>query len=175
MNASYEDQLQRCIEQYSESGIVLDTNVLLLLLVGQFRPSLIGGRRLEKYSVPDAQLLMAFVERFKRIFVTAHVLAETSNLAAQVAKGLARDQFFSALHPVFCGESEISLGLLSILGREVVLDKFVRLGLTDAALISVAGQGKLLLTDDLDLHLATVTSGWSSINFTHMREAAGLV
>ena len=52
---------------------------------------------------------------------------------------------------------------------------FVRLGLTDASLVATVNSGRLLLTDDLDLHCAVTGQESPSINFTHMREAAGLL
>jgi len=52
---------------------------------------------------------------------------------------------------------------------------FVRLGFTDASIAATVGQQHLLLTDDLDLYLAAQAQGAPAINFTHMREAAGLL
>ena len=42
-------------------------------------------------------------------------------------------------------------------------------------LASLVQSNHLLLTDDLDLYIAAVSSGGNAINFTHMREAAGTV
>lgn len=174
MNA-FERQLTEHVSTHRRSGILLDTNVLLLLIMSQFRPSLVGGHRLEKYALADADLLEEFVARFRRIFTTVHVLTETSNLAAQALKGTTRDELFSWLYPKFSGADSKALVPLRVRSRALNEAVFVRLGLTDAALTAVAAKGRLLLTDDLDLHVAASSLGASSVNFTHMREAAGLL
>lgn len=175
MSLSLEDQLALYVRHHAGDGILLDTNVLLLLLIAQFKPDLVGARRLEKYSLADAELLMAYVSRFKRIFTTPHVLTETSNLAAQIVKGQLRTQFFSALYPLFCGQGESAFVHCTALDGEIKPSVFVPLGLTDAWLSAVSASGRLLLTDDLDLYRSTLSEGANVINFTHMREVAGLL
>ena len=51
-------QLEAYVRSHKSDGILLDTNVLVLLLLGSFQPSLIGGKRLEKYAIQDAELLV---------------------------------------------------------------------------------------------------------------------
>lgn len=153
----------------------MDTNVLLLLLFHRLLPESIGGRRLEKYSAGDGVLLTSFVSRFARVFTTAHVLTETSNLAAQIVKGAQKGAMFQRLFPLFCLDGRESLSSCNINKTKIPKDLFVKLGLTDAVVVSAASKRRLLLTDDLDLHLAAEASGVDTINFTHMREAAGLL
>lgn len=175
MNSSFQDQLASYLRDHSENGIFLDTNVLLLLLVSQFMPRLIGTERLKAYEKCDADLLAAYVSRFKKILTTPHVLAETSNFARQMIKGRLQAEFFEWLHPLFCAPGEQVLSQTTVAGHEIDKQLFVRLGLTDSALVASADTKHLLLTADLDLHVATVTLGGHSINFTHMREAAGFL
>jgi hypothetical protein len=51
--------------------------------------------------------------------------------------------------------------------------EYNRLGLTDAVLLTVSAEGATLLTDDLDLHLAALNAGLSSINFNELRDDQG--
>ena len=95
MNSSFETQLNEHLQRHRKDGILLDTNVPLLLLIAQFQPTLIGGKRLEKYTRDDAELLCRFVGRFSRILTTTHILAETSNLAAQALSGRLKADFLS--------------------------------------------------------------------------------
>lgn len=175
MSRSLEDQLVAYQRAHAADGILLDTNVLLLLLVGQMRPDLIGKKRLEIYGPQDAELLAAYVANFNRILTTPHVLAETSNFIRQIMKGSAQVAFLSWLHPIFCLNDKDAFLQCPIAGEDIEAGFFVRLGLTDSGLAACASKGRLLLTSDLDLHIAVSSSGAHSINFTHMREAAGLL
>lgn len=163
------------LSRHRSHGVLLDTNVLLLWLFTCFAPSKIGGKRLEKYTLADGQLLRNYVDQFQRILTTTHILTETSNLAAQVLSGREKTDFFDILYPLFCLAKEESLQTCKQEWLDIERAAFVRLGLTDAALISTTPEQRLILTDDLDLFLETQCRGGHSINFTHMREAAGLL
>lgn len=175
MSHSLEKQLVSYQRTHAEDGILLDTNVLLLLLVSQFRPDLVGGKRLEIYGLRDAELLTAYVKNFSRILTTSHVLAETSNFIRQIMKGKTQSEFLTWLHPIFCLEDKSALSQCIVQGRDIDVGLFIQLGLTDSGLAASASKGRLLLTSDLDLHVAVVSLGAHSINFTHMREAAGII
>ena len=174
MSSSFATQLTGYVNRHKGDGILLDTNVLLLLLFAKFQPDMIGGKRLEKYAFEDAQLLADYVRYFSRILTTPHILAETSNLAAQVLTGRKKADFFNQMFPLCCRDSQDALHQCEMKSGSVDQAIFVRLGLTDASLVAAIDVNKLLLTDDLDLHLAAIDKGASSINFTHMLEAAGL-
>jgi hypothetical protein len=177
MTSTLATQLAEHIRVHHEDGILLDTNVLLLLLIAQFDPAFIGRKRLEKYTPDDAQLLIAFAGKFNRILTTSHILAETSNLAAQALTGRRKDEFFNRLFPIFSSGNRDALHQCPIATVDFDRAIFVRLGLTDAGVIAAINidAKRLLLTDDLDLYSAAVGKGVPSINFTHMREAAGLL
>ena len=174
MSLALEDQLVSYIHAHAEDGILLDTNVLLLFLVKQIKPDLIGGKRLEAYGQQDAELLVAYVKNFSKILTTPHVLAETSNFIRQIVKGKMQSAFLTLLHPLFCLD-EGALRECTVQGQDIETRFFVRLGLTDSGLVACSKRGHLILTSDLDLHIAAASSGAHSINFTHMREAAGLL
>lgn len=168
-------QLEGYVRSHRSDGILLDTNVLVLLLLSSFQPGLIGGKRLEKYAIQDAELLANYVRNFNRILTTSHILAETSNLAAQVLTGKRKTDFFTRMFPLFCTDHQDAFHQCEIGGGAINDAVFIQLGLTDAAIVAAIDVNRLLLTDDLDLHLAAIAKGAPSINFTHMREAAGLL
>jgi len=177
MNKGLNAHLQAYTERYRSEGVLLDTNVLLLLWLSAFDPSLVGGKRLEKYSSDDAALLQSFVAQFSRILTTHTILAETSNLAASVLGGHRKRQLFERLYPFFNTRPPDQFGHCAIGDLPLLADVFVPLGFTDATLIASITQPdpQLLLTDDLDLYVAAVTRGAHALNFTHMREAAGFL
>lgn len=171
-----EQQLLALISKHSARGILVDTNVLLLYLFGRYQPDTVGQRkRLEHYSLEDADLIIQFLSRFGRILTTQHVLAETSNLARQIVVGSQRLKLSLKLHPLFCLDTPASLQSCDVDYPSIDIGLFARLGLTDAGLASLVSADVLLLTDDLELYVAAVSAGGDAINFTHMRDAAGTV
>ena len=134
---------------------------------------MIGRKRLERYDGEAGSLLVNYVSKFNRVLTTSHVLAETSNLAAQIVDRRARDELFTKFHPLFCLVTPESFGQCAVLGENVDSKLFSRIGLTDSCLASLVQRETLLLTDDLDLYVAAVATHGQVINFTHMREAFG--
>ena len=133
---------------------------------------MIGKSRLSKYTVADGDLLVLFVGQFRRIWTTHHVLAETSNLASQMLYSNWKTEFFGSVFPMFCGIDHPSFLRVAPDYAQIRRPIFVALGMTDASLVADSAK-KLLLTDDMDVHIAAMTGGGTSINFTHLREAAG--
>lgn len=174
--SNLQQTLQQHIQKHNGNGIFLDTNVLLLHLFACYQPSKIGtAKRLSKYCAEDGDMLIQFVANFNRVFTTAHVLAETSNLARQMVDGKQLALLAGALYPLFCLTEDNSL--LKLNTEQVVIDVelFKKLGLTDSSIVAVTQSKTLLLTDDLDLYLAVLAHEGDAINFTHMREAAGII
>lgn len=149
--------------------ILLDSTVFILLLVGSTDRSFITKHKYLRdsaYSEEDFDLLLDFVGSAKQLVVTPHVLAETSNLAKRIYQP-AREEIYSALREIT--ETLAEVGEASTVAMKRA--EFVRLGLTDAALLDVASRGTAtLLTDDLDLYLAASYAGYSAVKFTHLRE-----
>lgn len=168
-------ELAAHLQRHRDEGILLDTNVLLLLWLAKFDPRLIGGKRLEKYTPDDVELLAGYVGQFKRILTTSTILTETSNLAALVLSGQRKQALFRRLFPLFGASPPDGFHRCSVDGLTLDESIFVRLGFTDASIAATVGTQHLLLTDDLDLYLAAQAQGAPAINFTHMREAAGLL
>jgi|GEM_PF-267862 hypothetical protein len=177
MNQGLEAQLTDYLRRYRNDGVLLDTNVLLLLWLSSFDPSLVGGKRLEKYSYESAALLQHYVGQFSRVLTTHTILAETSNLAALVLGGRRKKELFTQLYPFFGANPPQGFHHCSLDGLELIEDVFVPLGFTDATVVAAlhAPPQRLLLTDDLDLYLAAVNRGAHALNFTHMCDAAGLL
>ena len=65
-------------------GYFLDTNLLVLLVVGSESRDLISKhRRLEHYSSEDYDILYRLLEDADELFVTPNTLTEASNLVSQ--------------------------------------------------------------------------------------------
>ena len=62
-------------------GYFIDSNLLVLFVVGSARPDIIAKhRRLEDYSVADFELLLDLFNPVDQLFVTPNTLTEESNL-----------------------------------------------------------------------------------------------
>ena len=67
------------IKQYRRKGIIVDTNLLLLALIGG-TPSVVEFKRTRGYTNEDYRLLLTMIDQFERLVSTPHILAEVSNL-----------------------------------------------------------------------------------------------
>lgn len=149
--------------------IMLDSHLLLLLIVGTASRSYLAmHRRLQDYTEDDFDLLLRILTGATAIVVTPHILTETSNWAGYIREPARTDiyQTFRALVRNDAVEEE------SPPSRPVVSrDDFVRVGLTDAAMLHVAAgaASQTLLTADLNLYLAGQRLGLSVENFHHYR------
>ena len=69
------------------NAVILDSNLLVLLVVGTTSRSYIGKhKRLRAYTDRDFVLLLEVLSAAQRIIVTPNTVTETSNLAGQIAE-----------------------------------------------------------------------------------------
>ena len=136
-------------------GYFLDTNLLVLLVVGSESRELIPKHgRLEHYSTEDYDILSELLEDADDLYVTPNTLTETSNLLGQHGEP-ERSLLMKRLQYLIHGSREIIVASAEASSNA----KFERLGLTDAALLEIVTTDIPLLTVDLDLYLAAIESG----------------
>lgn len=122
--------------------LLLDSNVLLLLLLGSFDIRLIKSvRRLSAFSLSDFRILRDISLSFK-IATSAHVLTEISNLCNDLPQYQKQIVFpYIASRIQYLRESVIP-------ARDIAIrPEFSAFGLTDAAL-SMLSESHLLITND---------------------------
>jgi hypothetical protein len=155
------------IERFRPSGVLIDTNLLLLFAIGQYDEGILQRRsfsRVAGYTFEDFLLLQRLMSLFPKRVTTAHVLTEVSNWIGQ----LPEDQKIACLRSfsqIF--EQFVELEFDSL---ELALEsKFAYLGLTDTAISKVAGE-YLVLTDDARFvgHLNEL--GLEALNINHIRQ-----
>lgn len=147
-------------------SIVLDTNLLILLIVGLASPEYINQhKRTNTYTEDDYSLLLSIVSEFSKIVLLPNTLSETSNLIGQFKSEPARSHIFKTFHTIIFTWGEIYVE--SRHGAQRV--EFARLGLTDSVLLHVISSEHTLLTDDLDLYREAAKNGYEVINFNHHR------
>ena len=148
-------------------GIYIDTNLIVLLIVGLTKQELISKhRRTREFTVDDYKLLFEFLSQYRIVFVTPNTLTEASNLVRQHAEP-ERSQILYTFRNFVNRTEETAIA------SSVVVDhvRFPFLGLTDIVLLRKSSPNTPLITVDLDLYLETVTENPSAaINFNHMRD-----
>lgn len=147
-------------------GYFLDTNLLVLLVVGSVSRDLISKhRRLEDYTVEDFDILVEVLEGVNQLYVTPNTLTETSNLLGQHGDP-ERSLLMGRLEFLIHVSQEITVASTKASSNQ----NFQRLGLTDAVLLEAATEEIPLLTVDFSLYLAAIASGEErAINFTPYR------
>src|SRR5689334_11319965 len=69
------------IQAYSNKGLVIDTNLLILDFVGGYNVSRIETyKRTVKFTAKDYQLLQALIQSFTKVFVNQPIITEACNL-----------------------------------------------------------------------------------------------
>ncbi len=156
--------LSGLVARYGRHGILVDSNILLLLFIGTYDRALISKfKRTQTFDEQDFETLVDLLVNFGAIHTTAHVLAEVSNLSWSLPARLIEDyaqHFIQTIH---------RLSEHHMLGVEIVEHEiFPKLGLSDAYLAALASR-YLLLTDDWALSNFVAIAGGDVINFNHLR------
>ena len=145
--------------------IILDSNLLVLLIVGLTDPNLISKhKRTKSYEKEDFDLLAKIIYNYDQVVLNPHILTETSNLVSQIGEptmSLLRKTLLALLEE----QKEVFQESIDI-GKHT---SFIRLGLTDCAILNIIKSELPLITVDLDLYLMAVKENENTVNFNHLR------
>jgi len=146
--------------------LVIDTNLLLVYLVGCIDPQLITkfNKTNSRYCVEDFKILDDLVGNFKKFVTTPNILTEVSNLGGHL-KDNAKDKFFALLAQFIQQTPEKYIQSSEISKDEL----FIKFGITDRGLLELARTEHLIITDDFRLCSFCIKQGFYSINFNHLR------
>ena len=150
------------ILKHRTTGALLDTNLLLVYAVGKFDRSLLPAFHHTKQYATDFALVERLVEYFPVIHTTPNVLTELSNLGGK----LNSSQFFSVLRT-----------LVNVLQEHYCVStaaannaSFEKVGLTDAAIMTIASNDYLILTADWPLYNMLRSRNIDAVNVNHLRQ-----
>jgi hypothetical protein len=143
-------------------GALLDANLLLVYVVGKTHPDRLSTLHHTKQYERDFPLIKRVVEFFPTIYTTPNVLTEVSNLGRKLGV-----DFFNTLRSVIAVLEE-----RYCTSKDASADKhFLKLGLTDAGLCSVAAK-HLVITADFALYQILRTNKMDAVNINHLRQIA---
>lgn len=155
------------IKPYLSRGLLVDSDLLLVLCVGSVDRNLVREfKRTKAYSESDYDILRKIVGFFQTILTTPNILTEVNNLGRNL-KGKHREKFqeaFSRIANSFFEEYTESQTAVNI-------PIFRDCGLADSVTfcVSQSHSGCLLLTDDLELAGKVRKSGGDALNFNNFR------
>jgi rRNA-processing protein FCF1 len=157
--------LRSLIERYSRRGVLLDTNLLLLYLIGQYdRARIERFKRTVQYTINDFDLLDRLLKVFTRVRTLPHVLAEVNSLSSQLPGDVLtefRRTFATEIGTFWEGQ---------LPSHQVAMrTEFSFLGLTDSAILAESIGRYLVITDDLELCATLSRVGVDVLNFTVLR------
>jgi len=150
---------------YRCEGLLIDSNLLLLLFVGlRDRNRIQKFKRTAQFTISDFERLAAFIGRFKEVVTTPSILTEVSNLLGQLPDSLKYSFYqnfahaLSDLHEHYTPSQQLR--------NEKAFPKF---GLTDTAILQAASGKYLVLTDDFRLTQYLLSQNITVINFNQLR------
>ena len=142
--------------------ILLDTNLLVLLVVGATNPSrVLRHRRTQRYSLEDLELLELFIQlNGDSLVLCPNVVTEASNLLSPDQTG----ELAATLRAVVAGADERSVTSANAMTRS----EYLWLGVADAVLLTLCQEDAVLLTDDGPLHSAALKAGLPAQHFAEL-------
>lgn len=155
------DYLVELLGRYKRKGILVDSNLLLLYIVGSIDPTMIAriGRVKSSYSAEDFLRVSKFINAFDERITTPHLLTQVTDLLGN------RSELNLAVGAYIATASEI-FDKSAALGITLPFDLF---GLADAAVVAAAQDRYLVLTDDGPLYGYLINSGISAVNLEQIR------
>jgi len=133
------------IERYRSKGLMLDSNLLLLHLIGSVNDSFVGSGRYNKLSGFNTQqvlILNQLIAEFGSVVTTAHILTEVSNLVGDL-HDLGRRQIWGQFVSTLEVIGEQSISSYQVARRA----EFQYLGLTDTVLAAMSEEFLIISND----------------------------
>lgn len=154
------------LERYRRAGVLIDTNLLLLYIVGAYDPQQIARfkRTADRFAPEDFDTLARVLRQFDAVVTTPHILTEVSNLMGQLT-GHVKDYCFELFAQSIALMREQHAPAAGLSVRPI----FVQFGIADTAILDAAYGSYLVLTDDFPLSAYLGSQGVDVLNFNNIR------
>lgn len=155
--------------RYRSKGILVDTNLMVLLVVGTYEIQRISSfKRTRQYTIEDFALVMRVLELFERRITTPHILTEVDNLTRQLPE-TEHSAISETLTHLVSTLFEVHEPAAAIMRMDLYPD----LGLTDCVTVSLS-RDLLVITDDYRLSNILSAAGRDALNINHIRDLADI-
>lgn len=162
--------LPALVGKYRNKGILLDTNLLVLLFVGLLdsnRISSFGRTKNHGFTKAEFSLLERIAcSTFTKIITTPHILTETCGFIRSELYGEVQQAMLKIISQATQAFKERRPESKNLVRTEF----FHRFGLTDSAILDLPPKKYLVLSTDAALVLALQKKGVDAINFNHLRQ-----
>ena len=146
-------------------SVLLDTNLLVLLIVGLYDKNTIGiHKRTNTFTAEDYDLLLDSLVGYEILWVTSHCLAEVSNLLKHTHRKQA-EELLIILRKFISDKNESHVQKDIIFSNSLLM----RLGVADTGIIIKSKRVSCVFTVDFDLYLEITKLGYNVVNFNHLR------
>ncbi|MBS1538990.1 MAG: hypothetical protein JST20_14745 [Bacteroidetes bacterium] len=162
------DELYFILSKYKPNGLLIDTNLLLLLLVGCYDINSINNhKRLSGFRVEDFNLLVSLIDLLKlRLITTPHILTEITNLSDSFNTRTNKDFYMKFPFLLKNMEEQTEESIVII---EKNMRCFTTMGLSDSVIYELSQKNYLIMTVDLELYSFISTQSLPAFNFNHLR------
>lgn len=156
--------LEILLQKHRNKGAVIDSSLLLLYFIGNYKIELICRfSKTKQFSLEEFNFLDRIVNHFKFIATTPNILTEVNNLSNdlhQEEKPEFRETF----------KGKINIFKEDFFKSDILCKRkfFIKVGLTDVSIISLANKGFIVFTTDLQLtnfleHLKLDVINWNNL------------
>ena len=148
------------VNKYKDKGVLIDTNLLLLYLVGSLDLNLIRNfKRTAFFTEDDFELVSEFIKNFDQTITTPHILTEVSDFIDN------REKLQAVLKIYIETTKEIFIDSIKLSKK----DTFLKFGLADTSVTYSAETNYLIYTDDRPLYGFLIHSGIEAVNLDEIR------
>jgi hypothetical protein len=150
------------INKYRSRGIIIDTNLLLLLAIGLYNPNrIVTFKRTSKFDATIFQAVVTVVKQFEQRYTTPYLVAELDNISRMLPmhEWIAISRIMQTLVPSLI---EICDGSSSVLAHAL----HAEIGVADCSIAMVPDT--LIFTDDLPLASRLQGMGRDVLNIGHL-------
>ncbi len=153
--------LEEIFGKYRQKGIFIDTNLLVLYIVGTINPAFIKrfNRGKNDFDENDFILISKFIDSFETKITSPQILSEVSNFLDE------KTDFCIGL------KKYIELSEERYIKSEDLAKShcFLKFGLADSSIVEVSKDAYLIFTDERPLFGYLVNEGIDAINFEWLK------
>ena len=154
------NNLEELINKYRDKGIFVDSELLILYIVGSTNHRLLGNTKItSNFDENDFILVTEVLDAFKHRITSPHILTEVSDLLGET------NEFHHTLQKFIEFADEKNLPSIEIAKG----DSFLKLGLADSAIIEISKDSYLVFTDDQDLYGYLANIGIDAVKFSLLK------
>ena len=150
--------------KYKAKGILIDTNLMLLVAIGNYDlQRILTFKNTFRYTLDDYALMVRMIRYFDRRLTTPHILTEVDNLGRQLRSN-EFESFSESVRQLIQTLFEVYVRADSAAQHPY----YARLGIADSV-TAISATEALVVTDDFELSSRLTSDGYDAININHIR------